>query len=95
VTGDADIKSSWVGIVISAKTTVSEDSRVLISTKAALIIALALFGGFGLVALAISLGVRRIMHWRPSISLPGLPEIPNLPNLAELQERFNHLRKAA
>jgi hypothetical protein len=95
VTGEADIKSSWVGIVLSPKTTVSDNSRVFISTKAALIIALALFGGLGLVALAITFGVRRIMHWRPSISLPGLPEIPNMPNLAELQERFSHLRRAA
>ena len=87
VTGEAEMKQSWVGIVLSPKTTVSEDSHVIVSTKAAIIIAAALFGGLGLVALAVTFGVRRVMHWRPSISMPTLP---NLPNLAELQERWMH-----
>ena len=96
VTGEADVKSSWIGLVLSPKTNVSEDSHVIISTRAALIIALALFGGFGLVALAITLGVRRVVRWRPTIGLPSLPALPslpssiNLPNLAELQERWTH-----
>lgn len=98
LTGEADVKSSWVGIVLAPKATISEDSRVIIDTRAALIIGLALFGGMGLVALAITLGVRRIMRWRPSISLPGFPNI-SLPSLASLpsrvdlhaiQERFMH-----
>ena len=87
VTRQADVKGSWVGIVLSPETTVSEDSHVIVSTKAAIIIAAALFGGLGLVALAVTFGVRRVMHWRPSISMPTLP---NLPNLAELQERWMH-----
>ncbi|HEY5541412.1 MAG TPA: hypothetical protein VIL41_08165 [Coriobacteriia bacterium] len=92
VTGEADVKRSWVGIVIAPKATISEDSRVLISTKAALIIAAALFGGLGLVALAVTLGVRRVMSWRPSISLPSMP---SLPDLSAIQERWRHLRRAA
>lgn len=93
VTGSADVKSSWVGVVLSPKTVVSEDSRVIVSTKAALIIAAALFGGLGLVALAIALGVRRAMRWRPHVSLPNMPDLSGLQhNLAALQERFGHLR---
>lgn len=89
VTGEADVKSSWIGIVLSPKTNVSEDSHVLVSTTAALIIAAALFGGLGLVALAISLGVRRVMHWRPTIALPTMPQMPDV---AALRERISHLR---
>jgi hypothetical protein len=95
VAGDADVKNSWVGIVLAPKAVISEDSKVLISTKAALIIALALFGGMGLVALAITMGVRRMMHWRPTISIPQLPQLPPLPDLATLQEKWQHLRHTA
>ena len=95
VTGEADVKSSWVGIVLAPKTTISEDSHVIISTKAALIIALALFGGMGLVALAISLAVRRIMRWRPTITIPGMSSLPQLPDLATLQEKWHQMRRAA
>jgi hypothetical protein len=95
VTGEADVKSSWVGIVLSPKTIVSEDSHVIVSTKAALIIALALFGGLGLVALALTIGVRRVMQWRPTINVPGIASLPALPNLAMLQEKWQHIRDAA
>ena len=83
--GDADVKNSWVGIVISPSTKVSEDSKVIISTKAALIIGAFLLGGFGLVALAFALGVRRVTRWRPSLPHPSLP---NLPSLASLQPQI-------
>jgi hypothetical protein len=80
--GEANVTRSWVGMVLSGKTTVSEDSRVIISTKAAMIIALALFGGFGLVALVGWMGVRKVTSWRPTINVPGLPEFTShLPNL--------------
>jgi len=98
VTGEADVKSSWVGIVLAPRAVISEDSHVIISTKAALIIALALFGGLGLVALALTIGVRRIMHWRPTISIPQIPSfssLPPLPDLATLQEKWRQLRQAA
>jgi hypothetical protein len=95
VTGEADVKSSWVGIVLAPKATISEDSHVLISTKAALIIALAIFGGLGLVALAVTLGVRRVMNWRPTINVPGLSSLPALPNIAMLQEKWQSMHRAA
>ena len=87
VTGSADVKNSWVGIVISPKTTVSDDSKVMISTGAAIIIGVAIFGGMGLIALAIGIAARRAMRWRPTINIPGLEKLPdmhNLPSLASL-----------
>ncbi|MDO9173692.1 MAG: hypothetical protein Q7V62_02740, partial [Actinomycetota bacterium] len=50
VTGEANVHRSWVGMVVSPKATISEDSRVLISPAAALIIGLALITGIGVVA---------------------------------------------
>ncbi len=84
--GEAEVTNGFVGILITPKATIAEESRVLIGTKAALIIAAALLGGFGLVALVMVLGVRRVMTWRPQIS------VPQLPSLAEVQERIAQIR---
>jgi hypothetical protein len=89
VSGDADIKRSWVGIVLAPRVAISENSRVLISTKAALIIALAVFGGLGLVALAVTLGVRRVMAWRPTLTLPSLPDF------STIQHKLQSMHRAA
>jgi hypothetical protein len=86
LSGESTVSNGFVGVLLSPKATVSDDSRVLISTKAALIIAAALLGGFGLVALVMVLGVRRVMSWRPRITMPQLP------NLAGLQDRLQQLR---
>jgi hypothetical protein len=75
VSGDTDIKRSTVGVLLSKSANVSEDSRVLISTKAALIIACAVFGGFAFVAIAMVMSARRISEWRPSISLPKISQL--------------------
>ena len=95
LSGEANVTNSWVGIVLSPKTTVSEDSRVLIGTKAAMIIALAVFGGFGLVALVGWLGVRKAMRWRPSISLPSLPDFSkSLPDVGKAVHDAQAMAKA-
>jgi len=95
LSGEANVTKSWVGIVLSPKTTISEDSRVLISTKAALIIAFAVFGGFALVALVGWLGVRRLMRWRPSIALPALPKFTkSLPEFTKSLPDFRALAEA-
>jgi len=72
--GEAEVKNGFVGVLLSPKATVSDDSRVLLSTKGAIIIAAALFGGFALVAVVMVLGARRVMNWRPDINLPELPD---------------------
>jgi hypothetical protein len=64
--GDAKVNRGWVGMVIAGKTEVSEDSRVFITTRAALIIAAALFGGLGLVALAMLFASGKVAkEWSP------------------------------
>jgi hypothetical protein len=86
LSGESTVTNGFVGILLTPKATIAEESRVLIGTKAALIIAAALLGGFGLVALIMVLGVRRVMSWRPQIS------VPQLPSFADLQERLQRLR---
>ena len=86
LSGESTVTNGFVGILLTPKATIAEESRVLIGTKAALIIAAALLGGFGLVALVMVLGVRRVMTWRPQIS------VPQLPSFAGLQERLQQLR---
>jgi hypothetical protein len=86
LSGESSVSNGFVGVLLSPKATVSDDSRVLVGTKAALIIAAALLGGFGLVALVMVLGVRRVMTWRPQINVPPLP------NIAGIQERIARLR---
>jgi hypothetical protein len=87
LSGESMVSNGFVGILLTPKATVADDSRVLIGTKAALIIAAALLGGFGLVALVMVLGVRRVMSWRPQIN------VPQLPNIAGLQERWQRIRE--
>jgi hypothetical protein len=87
VTGEANVRNGFVGVVLSPKTTVSEDSRVLISTRAALIIAGALLGGFGLVAVVMALGVRRVMSWRPQINVPQMPDFSAIAKRVEQYRR--------
>jgi len=84
---EAQVGHSVVGLLVSPNATISDDSRVLLSTKAALIIAAALLGGFGIVAIAMLLGVRRVMQWRPQINLPSLPKF------ADIEERLHALRR--
>jgi hypothetical protein len=86
LSGESTVTNGFVGVLLTPKATVAEDSRVLIGTKAALIIAAALLGGFGLVAVVMVLGVRRVMSWRPQIS------VPQLPSIAGLQERLQRFR---
>lgn len=86
LSGESAVTNGFVGVLLTPKATIAEDSRVLIGTKAALIIAAALLGGFGLVAVVMVLGVRRVMSWRPQIS------VPQLPGLSGLQERLSRFR---
>ena len=90
--GEAEVSNSFVGVLLTPNATLAEDTTVLLSTRAALIIAAAIFGGFTLVAVVMALGVRRAMKWRPSIHVPQLPSIhvPQMPDLAALAE---HLRR--
>ncbi len=81
ITGDTDIKRSTVGILLSRNANVSDDSRVLISTKAALIIAAAFLGGFAFVAIAMVMSARRVSQWRPHFDIPKLSEVLDVPQV--------------
>lgn len=83
VAGDVVVQRSAVGIVLSGKTHISEDSRVLISTKAAIIIAIAILSGFGIVALLMVLGAREVASKRPRLQLPE--------QLRHLPEQVRHI----
>lgn len=66
VAGDATVSHGWVGLMLAGKTEVSEDSRVIIGTKAAIIIAAALLGGFAVVAIALMYGSGKVARqWNP------------------------------
>jgi len=81
--GEAEVSNGFVGVLLAPKATMSDDTKVLMSTKAALIIAAALFGGFALVAVVMALGVRRVMSWRPTVNVPALPEFPDFSSMAQ------------
>ena len=86
LSGESAVTNGFVGVLLTPQANIAEDSRVLIGTKAALIIAAALLGGFGIVAVVMALGVRRVMSWRPQIN------VPQLPSIAEIQERLARIR---
>jgi hypothetical protein len=77
VTGDATLARSWVGFMAARNAEISDDSRVIIDTRAGLIIGALLFGGLGLLAVATYLGARRIADRMPH--LPHMPHMPQLP----------------
>ena len=65
VASDVKVRRGWIGLLFARHADVSEDSRVLLDTKGALILAAVLLGGFGLVAVALYLSARRVSEWRP------------------------------
>jgi len=67
---EADVRRSWIGLLLAPKATVSDDSRVFIGTTAALIISTAILLGFGMLAVAGVRTAKAAMAWRPK--LPGL-----------------------
>jgi len=67
IAGDATLARSWVGVMAARNATLSDDSRVIIDARAALIIGGLLFGGFGLVAVAVYMAGRRIADRMPHL----------------------------
>jgi hypothetical protein len=78
LSGEADVNSGFVGVLLTPKANVSADSRILLSTKGALIIAAAILGGFGLVAVMMALSVRRVMAWRRKFHAPDMPDFSHI-----------------
>ncbi|HET6352326.1 MAG TPA: hypothetical protein VFG89_09395 [Coriobacteriia bacterium] len=73
---ETKVRGGFVGLLLSGHTDIADDSRVLMDTRAAIIVACALLGGLGLVALALYLSAKRLTAWRPAISMPSLRDLP-------------------
>lgn len=80
VAGDAVVARSWVGFMAARNAEISDDSRVIIDTRAGLIIGGLLFGGLGLLAVAVYLGARRISE-----------RMPHLPHLQGMRGPHGHV----
>jgi hypothetical protein len=59
VAGEATLAHSWVGMMAARNVTLSEDSHVIVGTRAAFVIGAALLGGLAAVACALFFGERR------------------------------------
>lgn len=67
VTGDATLARSWVGFMAARNAEITDGSRVIIDTRAGLIIGAFLFGGLGLLACAVYFGARRMAERMPHL----------------------------
>ncbi len=97
VTSEATVARSWVGFMAARNAELSDDSRVIIDTRAGLIIGALLFGGLGLLAVATYLGARKIAERIPHLphlphmpSLPEMPHMPEMPRMAAMVARMRH-----
>jgi hypothetical protein len=101
VANEVNAARSWVGVMAARNANISDDSRVIIDTRAALIIGGFLLGGMGLVACAVFLGARRIAQRMPHlpwagqrgrhghmVSLPHvqLPDLPKMPEFPKMPD---------
>jgi hypothetical protein len=73
ISGSAEVKRGFIGVLLAPKADIADDTRILISGRGLLVLAVAVLSGFGLVALALAYGAERFSSWRPNISLPELP----------------------
>lgn len=67
VAGDVAVSRSWIGVALSPKMQVADDSRVIVGPAAALVIVVAALGVFGVVAALGVLAARRALAWRPKV----------------------------
>lgn len=67
VASDASVSNGWIGVLLAKNADLSDDTRVVFTTRATLILAAAVLGGFGLVALAMVWGTHRLSQWKPDL----------------------------
>jgi len=66
IAGEATVRHGFIGLLFARNADVAEDTKVFLDTRGALILAAVLLGGFGIVAVAMYLGAKRISEWRPT-----------------------------
>lgn len=100
VAGDASVARSWVGLMAARNATISDDSRVVIDTRSALIIGGFLFGGLGLLAAAMMFAVHKRASRMPHMPnfahgyklpanlrhmhMPDMPKVPDMPKMPDM-----------
>lgn len=70
MSGDTEVKGGVIGLLLSGRSSVSDDARVLLTGRALAVLALALFGGLGLVALAVMWGSQQVAAKVPRFEMP-------------------------
>lgn len=99
VAEDVTATKTWIGLMAARNATLSEDSRVLIDWKGAIILGLFLLGGFGLVAVVVWFAARRVIgalaEVRDSLHLPGISSLAHLPHVPEWVGKVVGMRHAA
>jgi hypothetical protein len=65
VASEATVRHGWIGLLLARNVEVADDTRVFLDTRGSLILAVALLGGFGIIAVAIYLSAKRLAQWRP------------------------------
>lgn len=65
VASDAEVKGGIVGVLLAGRANVSEDARVLLSGRALVVLALAILGGLGLVAISTVVGAQKLADALP------------------------------
>ncbi len=74
VAGEARVKRGWIGVLLAGKAKLGEDTRVMVDTRAALIIGAALLGGFALMAVAAYFGARKLIDDMDPLDFAALSE---------------------
>lgn len=99
VAEDVTATKSWIGLMATHNATLSEDSRVIIDWKGAVILGLFLLGGFGIVAVVAWFASRRVIgalaDVRDSLHLPDRSAIAHLPHVPEWVGKVVAMRHAA
>lgn len=99
VAEDVTATKSWIGLMAARNATLSEDSRVIIDWKGAIILGLFLLGGFGIVAVVAWFASRRVVgalaDVRDNLRLPDLSALAHLPHVPEWVGKAVGMRHAA
>ena len=101
VGSETTVQRGWVGLLLARKADISDDSRVLIDWKAALILSAVFLGLFGVVVVVMLLLARKASRaaaeFRSHLPhMPHMPEMPHMPDLSGLPAwAREHLRRSA